>query len=162
VTASKIIPLNELAKRVKELRAGGKRVVATNGCFDLLHLGHIRYLTAARRLGDILLVGLNGDQSVRQLKGPGRPINNEQDRAEVLAALESVDLVAIFPELRATRLIELAMPDVYVKGGDYTSETLNAEEQAALRKIGTRVDIVPFENGYSTSGLLEKLRGTPQ
>ena len=162
MTASKIIPLNELAKRVKELRAGGKRVVATNGCFDLLHLGHIRYLTAARRLGDILLVGLNGDQSVRQLKGPGRPINNEQDRAEVLAALESVDLVAIFPELRATRLIELAMPDVYVKGGDYTSENLNAEEQAALRKIGTRVDIVPFENGYSTSGLLEKLRGTPQ
>jgi len=159
VTTSKIVRLNELAKRVKELRAGGKKVVATNGCFDLLHLGHVRYLKAARALGDILVVGLNGDQSVGELKGPGRPINSEKDRAEVLAALESVDLVAVFPELRATRFIELAMPDVYVKGGDYNSETLNSEERAALQKIGTKIDIVPFEKGYSTSGLLEKLRG---
>lgn len=159
MTNPKIVPLNELAKRVKELRAGGKKVVATNGCFDLLHPGHIRYLRAARALGDILLVGLNGDQSVGELKGPGRPINNEKDRAELVAALDSVDLVAIFPELRATRFIELAMPDVYVKGGDYKSETLNAEEKAALKKIGTQIDIIPFEKGYSTSGLLEKLRG---
>jgi rfaE bifunctional protein nucleotidyltransferase chain/domain len=160
VTKSKIVPLNELAKRVKELRAGGKRVVATNGCFDLIHPGHIRYLKAARALGDILTVGVNGDQSVRELKGPSRPINNEKERAEVVAALESVDLVAIFPELRATRFIELSMPDVYVKGGDYNSETLNPEERAALQKIGTQIDIIPFENGYSTSGLLEKLRGS--
>lgn len=162
MTRSKIVPLNELAKRVKELRAGGKKVVATNGCFDLLHLGHIRYLKAARALGDILLVGLNGDQSVRELKGSSRPINNEKDRAEVIAALESVDLVSIFPELRATRFIELAMPDVYVKGGDYNSETLNAEEKAALQKIGTQIDIIPFEKGYSTSGLLEKMRCAPK
>jgi rfaE bifunctional protein nucleotidyltransferase chain/domain len=154
------VPLNELAKRVKELRAGGKKVVATNGCFDLLHPGHIRYLKTARALGDILAVGINGDQSVRELKGSSRPINNQNDRAELVAALESVDLVAIFPEMRATRFIELTMPDVYVKGGDYNSETLNADERAALQKIGSKIDIIPFEKGYSTSGLLEKLRGT--
>jgi rfaE bifunctional protein nucleotidyltransferase chain/domain len=159
VTTSKTVPLNELAGRVEKLRANGKKIVATNGCFDLLHLGHIRYLEAARKLGDILVVGLNGDQSVRELKGPGRPINNEKDRAAILAALESVDLVAIFPELRATRFIERAAPDVYVKGGDYSSETLNAEERAALQKIGSKIEIVPFEKGYSTSALLEKLRG---
>ena len=153
------MPLNELAKTVKGLRAGGKKVVATNGCFDLLHLGHVRYLKAARALGDILIVGLNGDQSVRELKGADRPINSENDRAEVIAALRSVDLVTIFPELRATRFIELAMPDVYVKGGDYNSETLNAEERSALQKIGTQIDIIPFEKGYSTTGLLERLRG---
>jgi rfaE bifunctional protein nucleotidyltransferase chain/domain len=160
VTTSKIVALNELAKRVKELRAGGKKVVATNGCFDLLHPGHVRYLKAARALGDFLVVGLNGDQSVCELKGPNRPVNSEMDRAEILAALASVDLVSIFPELRATRFIELVMPDIYVKGGDYNSETLTAEERGALQKIGTKIDIIPFEKGYSTSSLLEKLRGT--
>ena len=159
MTKTKIVSLSDLAERVKELRAGGKKVVATNGCFDLLHLGHVRYLETARTLGDILVVGLNGDESVRELKGPDRPVNNENDRAEIIAALESVDLVAIFPELRATRFIELAMPDVYVKGGDYNSDTLNSEERAALQKIGSKIDLVPFEKGYSTSGLLEKLRG---
>jgi rfaE bifunctional protein nucleotidyltransferase chain/domain len=159
VRTSKILPLNELAGRVKELRADGKKIVATNGCFDLLHVGHVRYLEAARARGDVLVVGVNGDQSVHELKGPGRPITSERDRAAVLAALESVDLVVIFPELRATRFIELAAPDVYVKGGDYTSGTLNTEEQTALQKIGSKIDILPFEKGYSTSGLLEKLRG---
>jgi D-glycero-beta-D-manno-heptose 1-phosphate adenylyltransferase len=159
VTTSKTVPLNELAGRVEKLRASGKKIVATNGCFDLLHLGHIRYLEAARKLGDILVVGLNGDQSVRELKGPGRPVNNEKDRAAILAALEYVDLVAIFPELRATQFIERTAPDVYVKGGDYSSETLDAEERAALQKIGSKIEIVPFEKGYSTSALLEKLRG---
>lgn len=162
MTRSKIVPLNELAGRVGELRANGKKIVATNGCFDLLHVGHVRYLEAARARGDLLVVGVNGDQSVRELKGPGRPINNERDRAAVLAALESVDLVAIFPELRATRFIELATPDVYVKGGDYSSETLNPEERATLQRIGAKIEILPFEKGYSTSGLLEKLRGNNQ
>jgi rfaE bifunctional protein nucleotidyltransferase chain/domain len=159
VTESKIVPLKKLAERVKQLRANGKKIVATNGCFDLLHVGHIRYLKAARALGDVLVVGLNGDQSVRELKGAGRPINGENERAELVAALESVDLVAIFPELRATQFLESAAPDVYVKGGDYSSETLNPEEQAALQKIGSKIEIVPFEKGYSTSRLLEKLRG---
>jgi len=147
-----------LAEHVKQFRANGKRIVATNGCFDLLHVGHIRYLKGARTLGDALVVGLNGDQSVRELKGAGRPINGENERAELLAGLESVDLVTIFPEVRATRFIENAAPDVYVKGGDYSSETLNPEERAALQKIGSKIEIVPFEKGYSTSGLLEKLR----
>ena len=162
MTNSKIIQLNELNQRIAKLRADGKKIVATNGCFDLLHAGHVRYLAAARALGDILVVGLNGDQSVRELKGAGRPINNEKDRAEVLAALDSVDLVTIFPELRATRFLESAVPDVYVKGGDYDSESLNQEEQAALKKIGSKIEIVPFEKGYSTSSLLEKLRGDRQ
>ena len=155
---SKIVELDEVAKRAGELRAAGKRIVATNGCFDLLHAGHVRYLKTARTLGDVLVVGLNGDRSVSELKGPARPINNETDRAEVLAALESVDLVTIFPELRATRFIQLVGPDVYVKGGDYSSETLNDEERAALEKIGAKVDIVPFVEGYSTSALIKKLR----
>ena len=159
MTESKIVPLKKLAERVKQLRANGKKIVATNGCFDLLHVGHIRYLKAARALGNALVVGLNGDQSVRELKGAGRPINGENERAELVAALESVDLVAIFPELRATQFLESAAPDVYVKGGDYSSETLNPEERAALQKIGSKIEIVPFEKGYSTSGLLEKLRG---
>ena len=154
----KIVALDDVAKRVEQLRAGGKQIVATNGCFDLLHAGHIRYLKAARALGDVLVVGLNGDESVHKLKGPGRPINNESDRAEVLAALESVDLVAIFPELRATRFIELVRPDVYVKGGDYSSETLDNEERTVLKKIGAKIDIVPFEKGYSTSALINHLR----
>jgi rfaE bifunctional protein nucleotidyltransferase chain/domain len=114
-------------------------------------------LNAARALGDALIVGINGDQSVRELKGAGRPVNNEKDRAEIVAALECVDLVAIFPEIRATRFLELAAPDIYVKGGDYEQETLNAEERRLLEKIGAKIDIVPFEPGYSTSDLLARL-----
>jgi rfaE bifunctional protein nucleotidyltransferase chain/domain len=155
---NKIISLENAGDRAKQLRETGKKLVATNGCFDLLHVGHIRYLQAARAKGDVLIVGLNADASVRDLKGAGRPLNSENDRAEVLAALECVDLVTIFPELRATRFIEAVRPNVYVKGGDYTSETLDAEERAALEKIGAKIDIVPFEKDYSTSRLLEQLR----
>jgi len=119
----------------------------------------VRYLQAARALGDALVVGLNGDQSVRELKGPGRPINDEKTRAEMLAALECVDLVAIFSEVRATHFLEMAAPAIYAKGGDYSSETLNAEERAILQKLGAEIRIIPLEEGYSTSGLLERLRG---
>jgi rfaE bifunctional protein nucleotidyltransferase chain/domain len=155
---TKIIDMNELAQRARELRAAGKKLVVTNGCFDLLHVGHVRYLQAARRLGDVLAVGLNGDRSVRELKGTGRPINNEGDRAEALAALECVDFIAIFPETRATEFILAAQPAIYAKGGDYTSETLNAEERGALQEVGAEIRIIPFEKGYSTSLLLEQLR----
>src|SRR5881394_4525334 len=127
--SSKIVDLEELSDRSEKLRAAGKTLVATNGCFDLLHVGHVRYLQAARALGDALAVGVNGDKSVRELKGENRPVNNERDRAEVLAALECIDFVTIFPEARATRLLELVRPAVYAKGGDYTAETLNAEER---------------------------------
>jgi rfaE bifunctional protein nucleotidyltransferase chain/domain len=154
---TKIVTLEELAGRAARLKADGRRLVFTNGCFDLLHVGHVRYLEAARALGDVLAVGLNGDQSVRTLKGAGRPINNEKDRAEVLSGLEAVDFVTIFPEARATRLIEAIRPDIYVKGGDYTQETLNPEERDALDKVGAEVSIIPFENGYSTSRTIQQL-----
>ncbi|PYK07666.1 MAG: ADP-heptose synthase [Verrucomicrobia bacterium] len=154
----KIIDIDQLAERARELRGARKRLVATNGCFDLLHVGHVRYLQAARALGDALAIGLNGDQSVRELKGAGRPVNNESDRAEVLAALECVDFITIFPEMRATRFIEATRPAIYAKGGDYTSETLDVEEQAVMREIGGDVRILPFVHGHSTSDLLEKLR----
>ena len=155
--SDKIVPLKELAQRANKLRAAGKKIVATNGCFDLLHVGHVRYLKAARARGDALIVGINGDQSVRELKGAARPVNNENDRAEILAALDCVDLVTIFPEIRATRFLEIATPDVYVKGGDYNQDTLNAEERQVLQKIGAKIDIVPFQRGYSTSDLLARL-----
>jgi len=155
---AKIIDLHELATRSKELRTAGKRIVATNGCFDLLHVGHVRYLASARLLGDALVVGLNSDSSVQQLKGNGRPVTNEADRAEVLAGLASVDFVTIFREPVATEFIAAASPAIYVKGGDYTAETLNPDERALLKKLGTEIRIIPFETGYSTSRLLEQLR----
>lgn len=155
--SGKIVDLDELARKSRELRAAGRKLVVTNGCFDLLHVGHVRYLRAARKLGDALAVGLNGDRSVRELKGEGRPINNERDRAEVLAALECVDFVSIFQETRATHFLEKVAPSIYAKGGDYSAETLNAEERAVLEKVGAEVRIVPFEQGYSTSELIAKL-----
>jgi D-glycero-beta-D-manno-heptose 1-phosphate adenylyltransferase len=154
---AKVVSLEQLAEKAKEFRASGRSLVATNGCFDLLHVGHVRYLRAARRLGDALVVGVNGDDSVRALKGESRPLNREADRAEVLAALECVDFVAVFPELRATEFLKHAQPAVYVKGGDYKPETLNAEERAALEQIGTRIEIIPFEKGYSTSSVIERM-----
>ena len=109
------------------LRASGAKLVVTNGCFDLLHLGHVTYLETARGQGDVLLVGVNGDDSVRKLKGPGRPVNTEGDRAAVLAGLESVTAVFVFREPEATEFLRMAEPDVYVKGGDYTLDTLNQD-----------------------------------
>lgn len=133
--------------------------MVTNGCFDILHAGHISYLEAARSQGDALLVGLNGDASVRELKGPNRPINAEADRAVVLGALECVDAVCIFPEKHATRFLSMAAPDVYVKGGDYTVETLNQEERRAVEQAGGRIIIIHFVPGKSTTALLEKIAG---
>jgi rfaE bifunctional protein nucleotidyltransferase chain/domain len=153
----KIVDFEELSDRCEKLRAAGKKLAATNGCFDLLHVGHVRYLQAARALGDFLAVGLNSDHSVRELKGRGRPIMTESDRAEVLAALECTDLVTIFPEMRATRFLAAAKPAIYVKGGDYSSETLDEEELTLLKEIGAEIRLVPFELGYSTSGLIEQI-----
>ena len=154
---SKILTLEQLAAESGRLRSESQRVVATNGCFDILHVGHVRYLTAARKLGDVLVVGLNGDDSVRQLKGEGRPVNREHDRAEVLTALESVDYVTIFPENRATNFLRAAAPAVYAKGGDYTADTLDPGERAVLGEFGSRIEIIPFEKGYSTSELLTRI-----
>jgi len=155
--SDKIVPLDKIAAKSNALRRSGKKLVATNGCFDLLHVGHVRYLKAAGALGDIVIVGLNGDASVRELKGADRPINSANDRAEVLAALECVDLVTIFPEKRATTFIQMVQPAVYVKGGDYSVDTLDDEERALLEKIGARIEIVPLVKGYSTSRLLEEI-----
>jgi rfaE bifunctional protein nucleotidyltransferase chain/domain len=155
----KIVSAERASAIANELRASGRKLVFTNGCFDLLHAGHVRYLGAARALGDALLVAVNGDESVRALKGIGRPVNRAEDRAEVLAALESVDYVVVFPEVRATSLLETVRPAIYVKGGDYSADSLDSEERSALEKMGAEIRIVPFEAGYSTSGLLEKMQG---
>src|SRR5262249_40135920 len=153
----KIVELKELHDHCEKLRSAAKKIVATNGCFDLLHVGHVRYLQAARALGDLLIVGLNGDRSVHELKGGGRPITMQSDRAEVLAALACVDLVTIFPEIRASKFLAIARPAVYVKGGDYTTGTLDQEERAILKEIGAAIRLIPFEAGYSTSGLIEQI-----
>jgi rfaE bifunctional protein nucleotidyltransferase chain/domain len=153
----KIVKLEELSDRSEKLRSAGKKIVATNGCFDLLHVGHVRYLQAARALGDLLVVGLNGDRSVHELKGAGRPLTIQRDRAEILAALECVDLVTVFPELRATKFLAAVRPSVYVKGGDYSSETLDEKERAILKEIGAEIHLIPFEIGYSTSRLIDQI-----
>ncbi|MSU59878.1 MAG: D-glycero-beta-D-manno-heptose 1-phosphate adenylyltransferase [Pedosphaera sp.] len=139
------------------MRASGKKLVVTNGCFDLLHLGHVTYLESARNQGDALLIGVNGDESVRQLKGPTRPLNSEGDRAAVLAALDSVDGACIFADKTATRFLAAAQPDVYVKGGDYTLETLNQDERRAVESAGGKIVIIPFVPGKSTTAILEKI-----
>ena len=154
----KNVDAQQLAAVSKEICDEGRKLVLTNGCFDLLHAGHVRYLQAARALGDALAVAINGDESVRALKGEGRPLNNESDRAEVIAALDCVDYVIIFPEVRATHLLEKVRPAVYVKGGDYTPETLHAEERAALERVGAEIRILPFEPGHSTSKLIDKVK----
>ncbi|MEM7015113.1 MAG: phosphoribosylglycinamide formyltransferase, partial [Verrucomicrobiota bacterium] len=141
-----------------ELDSAGKRLVFTNGCFDLLHVGHVRYLREARALGDALVIALNGDESVRALKGDGRPINNADDRAEILRALECVDRVVVFDEPRATSLIEAIRPHIYAKGGDYTVETLDSEERNALEGAQTEIRILSLVPGKSTSQTLSKMR----
>lgn len=153
----KIIGWEDLAGWRAVLKAAGKNLVVTNGCFDLLHPGHVTYLEQARNLGDALLVGLNGDDSVRQLKGEGRPVNEQTDRALVLAALESVSGVCIFTERTASRFLSVVKPDIYVKGGDYTLETLNQEERSIVESAGGRVVVIPVVPGKSTTSLLKKI-----
>src|SRR5678815_5014740 len=152
-----VLSVEEAGRLASGWRAQGKRLVLANGCFDLLHVGHVRYLQAARALGDLLVVGLNGDRSVVELKGAGRPITPQRDRAEILAALECVDLVTVFPEVRATKFLAAVRPAVYVKGGDYSSETLDEKERAILKEIGAEIHLIPFETGYSTSRLIDRI-----
>lgn len=154
---AKQVEYKELRVWRERFRAAGRTLVVTNGCFDLLHLGHVTYLENARNLGGALLVGVNSDAAVRELKGPARPINPETDRALVLAALEAVDAVCIFPEVRATDFLAATQPDVYVKGGDYTLDTLNQDERRAVEKAGGKIVIIPFLAGRSTTGLLGKI-----
>jgi D-glycero-beta-D-manno-heptose 1-phosphate adenylyltransferase len=153
----KIVSWDRLGDWRAGLRVRGKKLVVTNGCFDLLHLGHVTYLESGRNLGDALLVGLNADSSVRQLKGDGRPVNCENDRAAVLASLESVDGVCIFTDKTATRFLSVAQPDIYLKGGDYTLETLNQDERRTVEQTGGKVMIIPVVPGKSTTELLKKI-----
>ncbi len=153
----KIVAREQLRSWRETIARSGKSLVVTNGCFDLLHVGHVTYLEQARRYGDLLLVGLNSDRSVRQFKGADRPVNTEQDRATVLAALESVSAVCIFDEPSAQSFLEEARPDVYAKGGDYTLETLNQQERRAVESRGGKVVLIPMVPGKSTTALLKKL-----
>ncbi len=154
---SKIGTLEEVAARVAEARREGRSVALANGCFDVLHVGHVRYLEGARREADLLVVGVNGDESVRRLKGPDRPVMPEDDRAEVVAALRCVDLVLVFPEDDVGRLLLALRPDVHCKGTDYTPETV--PEREVVRSYGGRVAIVGDPKDHDTRALLRKLRG---
>lgn len=150
--------LEAAGQRVKEWKRLGKRVVFTNGCFDLLHLGHVDYLERARGLGDVLVVGLNTDDSVGRFKGPDRPIQDQISRARVMAALQMVDLVVFFNEDTPLNLISTLLPDVLVKGSDYLAENIVGAD--VVKKAGGEVKTVDFVPGYSTTRLVEKIRKT--
>ncbi len=157
MSVGRVVGWEELATLRAGWREGGLRIVFTNGCFDLLHAGHVRYLNQARSLGDILVVGLNSDASVRRLKGPGRPVTPEAERGEILAALSAVDAVAVFGEDTPLSLIRVALPDVLVKGGDWALDAIVGRELVEGR--GGRVVTIPVVPGRSTSGLLDRLGG---
>ncbi|HYC69784.1 MAG TPA: adenylyltransferase/cytidyltransferase family protein [Opitutaceae bacterium] len=154
----KLVTLEDAVRRREELRRAGRRVVLTNGVFDLLHTGHLHYLQAARGRGDALFIALNSDASVKELKGPARPVQNEEERAFALGALACVDAVVVFRAKRLTNEIEALRPDVYVKAGDYTLEKLDPEERSALERVGARIEFMPFLPGFSTTLLIEKIK----
>lgn len=151
-----LIAKDDIAVFCEILRRGNKRIVFTNGCFDILHAGHVRYLAQARALGDCLVLGLNTDASVRRLKGDQRPINSELDRAEIVGGLSSVDYVVLFGEPTAEDLVSRVRPDVYVKGGDYTPETL--PEAKIVYEYGGQVKFIPMVEGRSTTNVIEKIK----
>jgi D-glycero-beta-D-manno-heptose 1-phosphate adenylyltransferase len=157
--ASKIVSRNALPRKLAEHKRRGQRIVFANGCFDTLHVGHIRYLEGARREGDILVVGVNADSSVGNLKGPGRPILDENARAQLVAALRSVDYVVLFAESNVEALLEELRPDVHAKGTDYVADTV--PERAIVARLGIRVAIVGDPKDHSTRDLLESIRKAP-
>ena len=156
VLQNKITTREKLAQIISAKRLYGHKIVFTNGCFDLLHPGHIRYLAAARDLGNFLVIGLNSDASVQRLKGPNRPIQSEEIRAELMAALHIVDAIVIFEEDTPLELISILKPDVLVKGGDYSIATIVGAD--VVLNNGGRVEVIPFEEGFSTTNLIEKIK----
>jgi rfaE bifunctional protein nucleotidyltransferase chain/domain len=158
-TQAKCVSLDELCPLVEKRKASGKKVVWTNGCFDILHAGHVTYLLRARAHGDVLVVGLNSDASVKENKGEGRPINNEQDRALVLAALSCVDYIVTFSDKSPLPLLEAIQPDVYAKGGDYTLDTIVQEERNLVESYGGKIALLSGVVGASTTNIIERLQG---
>ena len=154
--SDKILSLEKLLGERERLRAIGARLVFTNGVFDLLHVGHVRYLAQARALGDALVVAINSDRSVRELKGDGRPVINEHERAEILASLRSVSYVMIFDEISPRSLIARVLPDILVKGGDYAIDEIHGREE--VEAAGGKVVSLPLIEGASTSGIIERMR----
>lgn len=151
-----LVQRTELNDLLKKLREDGKTIVTTNGCFDILHVGHVRYLEKTKTFADVLIVALNSDKSVKSIKGDSRPINNENDRAEVLSALKSVDYVVLFDEDSPIDLLLQIKPDVYTKGADYTVETL--PEAKPIIEAGGRIEFISFVEGKSTTSIIEKMR----
>lgn len=149
-----VVAAEKLVEVLKNLRQKNKKIVTTNGCFDILHVGHVRYLKQTKALGDVLIIALNTDRSVKALKGPKRPLNSENDRAEVLAALECVDYVVLFDEDTPAKLLETIKPDIHAKGGDYNIDTL--PEAEVITKNGGKVVFIPLVEGKSTTSLIEK------
>ena len=151
-----LVQRTELNNLLKRLREEGKTIVTTNGCFDILHVGHVRYLEKTKSFADVLIVALNSDKSVKSIKGDSRPINNENDRAEVLSGLKSVDYVVLFDEDSPIELLLEIKPDVYTKGADYTVETL--PEAKPIMEAGGRIEFISFVEGKSTTSIIEKMR----
>ncbi|MBT8036554.1 MAG: adenylyltransferase/cytidyltransferase family protein [Verrucomicrobiae bacterium] len=152
-----VVTLEDCLTWREECRSKGERVVLTNGCFDLIHVGHLRSLEYARSLGDRLVVAINADRSVKQLKGADRPLIGEMDRAEMIAGLHCVDKVVIFSEKRLTRVINHIHPDLYTKGGDYDLETMDQDERNALQQCGSEIDFFTLVGGRSTTEILSKI-----
>jgi glycerol-3-phosphate cytidylyltransferase len=150
-----VVELNELLNIVGGLKQQNKTIVTTNGCFDIIHAGHVRYLKQAKELGDVLIVCLNSDASVQRLKGPTRPLNHQDDRAEVMSALCSVDYVVIFEEDTPIDVLDKIKPDIHVKGGDYTEETL--PETQVIKQGGGKIQFIPFVEGRSTTNIINKI-----
>jgi rfaE bifunctional protein nucleotidyltransferase chain/domain len=155
--AERILSIEAMVAERERLRAAGRRLVFTNGCFDILHVGHVRYLNQARELGDSLVVAINSDAAVRALKGPSRPVVSERERAEMLSNLRAVDYIVVFDDLSPRGLIARLLPDVLVKGGDYTLDMIHGREE--VEAAGGRVVSLPFIDGASTTGIIERIKG---
>jgi len=151
-----VLQINELVQEINKLKLSGKTIVSTNGCFDILHVGHVRYLKQSASLGDILVVCLNSDNSVKRLKGPNRPLNNENDRAEVLAAIDCVDYVVIFDDDTPVKYLEEIKPNIHTKGGDY--DVNNLPEAKVIMDNGGRLEFISFVEGKSTTNIINKMK----
>ncbi|HBG47956.1 MAG TPA: D-glycero-beta-D-manno-heptose 1-phosphate adenylyltransferase [Cyanobacteria bacterium UBA9971] len=150
-----VVELKQLLNIVSGLKKQNKTIVTTNGCFDIIHAGHVRYLKHAKELGDVLIVCLNSDASVQRLKGPSRPLNHQDDRAEVMSALEAVNYVVVFDEDTPVYILAKIKPDIHVKGGDYSEETL--PETAVIKQGGGKIQFIPFVEGRSTTNIINKI-----